>query len=103
MHGIMKNIRHLASRNNAKTWGEDSWKKVVVCIVADGRKKCNDKVYNYLAAMGVYQEGVAKREVKGKAVEAHIYEVNVQRRVRGVYFSLSSIPSIETLLFGNHI
>ncbi|KAG0072453.1 Chitin synthase, class 1, partial [Podila epicladia] len=78
MHGIMKNIRHLASRNNSKTWGEDSWKKVVVCVVADGRKKCNDKVYNYLAAMGVYQEGVAKREVKGKPVEAHIYEYTTQ-------------------------
>ncbi|KFH67905.1 chitin synthase [Podila verticillata NRRL 6337] len=78
MHGIMKNIRHLASRNNSKTWGEGSWGKVVVCIVADGRKKCNDKVYNYLAAMGVYQEGVAKREVKGKPVQAHIYEYTTQ-------------------------
>ncbi|KAF8951624.1 Chitin synthase, class 1 [Haplosporangium bisporale] len=74
----MKNIRHLASRNNSKTWGEGSWGKVVVCIVADGRKKCNDKVYNYLAAMGVYQEGVAKREVKGKPVQAHIYEYTTQ-------------------------
>ncbi|KAF9353673.1 Chitin synthase, class 1, partial [Mortierella sp. AD094] len=66
MHGIMKNIRHLCSRNNSKTWGEGTWKKAVVCIVADGRKKCDAQVYNYLAAMGVYQEGVAKREVNGK-------------------------------------
>lgn len=75
MHGIIKNIRHLVSRTNSKTWGEGTWEKVVVCIVADGRKKCNEKVYQYLAAMGVYQEGIAKREVNGKPVQAHIYEV----------------------------
>lgn len=75
MHAVIKNIRHLVSRTNSKTWGEGSWEKVVVCIVADGRKKCNEKVYNYLAAMGVYQEGIAKREVNDKPVQAHIYEV----------------------------
>ncbi|KAG0321254.1 Chitin synthase, class 1 [Dissophora globulifera] len=78
MHGIMKNIRHLCSRGNSRTWGETSWKKAVVCIVADGRKKCDPQVYNYLAAMGVYQEGVAKREVNGKEVQAHIYEYTTQ-------------------------
>ncbi|KAF9580265.1 Chitin synthase, class 1 [Lunasporangiospora selenospora] len=78
MHGIIKNIRHLVSRTNSKTWGERSWEKVVVCIVADGRKKCNEKVYDYLAAMGVYQEGIAKREVNGKPVAAHVYEYTTQ-------------------------
>ncbi|KAG0314047.1 Chitin synthase, class 1 [Dissophora globulifera] len=78
MHGIIKNIRHLVSRTNSKTWGEGSWEKVVVCIVADGRKKCNEMVYSYLSAMGVYQEGVAKREVNGKPVEAHVYEYTTQ-------------------------
>ncbi|KAG0296640.1 Chitin synthase, class 1 [Linnemannia gamsii] len=78
MHGIMKNIRHLCSRNSSKTWGEGSWEKVVVCIVSDGRKKCDPQVYNYLAAMGVYQEGVAKREVNGKEVQAHVYEYTTQ-------------------------
>ncbi|KAK3809224.1 MAG: chitin synthase 1 [Benniella sp.] len=78
MHGIIKNIRHLVSRTNSKTWGEGTWTKVVVCIVADGRKKCNEKVYNYLSAMGVYQEGIAKREVNGKPVQAHIFEYTTQ-------------------------
>ncbi|KAF9102390.1 Chitin synthase, class 1 [Mortierella sp. AM989] len=78
MHGIIKNIRHLVSRKNSRTWGERTWEKVVVCIVADGRKKCNEKVYNYLSAMGVYQEGVAKREVNGKPVEAHVFEYTTQ-------------------------
>ncbi|KAG0232757.1 Chitin synthase, class 1 [Actinomortierella wolfii] len=78
MHSIMKNIRHLASRSNSKTWGDSAWEKVVVCVIADGRQKCNEKVYNYLAAMGVYQEGIAKREVNGKPVEAHLFEYTTQ-------------------------
>ncbi|KAI8363168.1 chitin synthase 1 [Mortierella sp. GBAus27b] len=78
MHGVIKNIRHLVSRANSKTWGEGTWTKVVVCIVADGRKKCNEKVYNYLSAMGVYQEGIAKREVNGLPVQAHVFEYTTQ-------------------------
>jgi chitin synthase len=85
MHGIIRNIRHLVSRTNSKTWGEGAWEKVVVCIVADGRKKCNEKVYQYLAAMGVYQEGIAKREVNGKPVTAHIYEVIVALCAIGIF------------------
>ena len=40
--------------------GKDGWKKVVVCIVSDGRLKINSRTLSVLAAMGVYQEGVAK-------------------------------------------
>lgn len=76
MHGVMKNIRHLTTRDRSRTWGPDSWKKVVVCIVSDGRSKINPKTLNVLAAMGVYQDGVAKNIVNDKAVTAHIYEVS---------------------------
>ena len=55
MHGVMKNIRHLTTRDRSRTWGPDAWKKVVVCIVSDGRSKINPKTLNVLAAMGVYQ------------------------------------------------
>jgi chitin synthase len=53
----MKNIAHLCSRNKSRTWGPDGWKKVVVTIVADGRKKIHPRVLDCLAALGVYQEG----------------------------------------------
>lgn len=78
MHHVMQNIAHLCSRNNSKTWGKDSWKKVVVCIVSDGRHKINSRTLAVLAAMGVYQEGVAKNVVNGKQVTAHIYEYTAQ-------------------------
>ncbi|KAK0548347.1 Chitin synthase 4 [Tilletia horrida] len=81
MHGVMSNIAHLCTRERSKTWGKDGWKKVVVCIVSDGRKKVHARTLSVLAAMGVYQEGVAKNMVNGKNVEAHIYEYTTQLSV----------------------
>ncbi len=74
MHGVMSNIAHLCTRERSKTWGKEGWKKVVVCIVSDGRLKINSRTLSVLAAMGVYQEGVGKNVVNGKQVTAHIYE-----------------------------
>ncbi|CEP16602.1 hypothetical protein [Parasitella parasitica] len=60
MHGVMKNIAHLCSRSRSRVWDTEGWKKVVVCIVADGRKKCDPRVMDVLTTMGVYQKGIAK-------------------------------------------
>ncbi|SNX81787.1 Chitin synthase 4 [Melanopsichium pennsylvanicum] len=78
MHGVMTNIAHLCTRERSKTWGKEGWKKVVVCIVSDGRLKINSRTLACLAAMGVYQEGVGKNVVNGKPVTAHIYEYSAQ-------------------------
>ncbi|KAI8986294.1 glycosyltransferase family 2 protein [Trametes punicea] len=78
MHGVMKNIAHLCKRDRSKTWGKDGWKKVVVCIVSDGRQKINSRTLSVIAAMGAYQDGVAKNIVNGKPVVAHIYEYTTQ-------------------------
>lgn len=75
MNGVMKNVSHLCSRERSKTWGATGWKKVVVCIVSDGRSKIHPRTLSVLAAMGVYQDGLAKNIVEGKPVTAHIYEV----------------------------
>ena len=60
MHGVMKNIAHLCKRDRSKTWGKEGWKKVVVCIVSDGRSKINSRTLSVIATMGAYQDGVAK-------------------------------------------
>ncbi|KAJ8092782.1 Chitin synthase, class 8 [Marasmius tenuissimus] len=78
MHGVMKNIAHLCKRDRSKTWGKEGWKKVVVCIVSDGRQKINSRTLSVIAAMGAYQDGVAKNVVNGKQVTAHIYEYTTQ-------------------------
>ncbi len=105
MHGVMKNIAHLCKRDRSKTWGKDGWKKVVVCIVSDGRQKINSRTLSVIAAMGAYQDGVAKvrcgasfprttrlnlrqNAVNGKPVTAHIYEYTTQSMFRPISTSL---------------
>lgn len=75
MGGVFKNIAYLCSRTRSQTWGEDAWKKVVVCVVSDGRGKINPRTRSVLAGMGCYQEGIAKTKVNEEDVTAHIYEV----------------------------
>ncbi|KAI8633635.1 glycosyltransferase family 2 protein [Xylariaceae sp. FL1651] len=78
MIGVLKNIEYMCSRKESKTWGPDAWKKIVVCVVSDGRAKINPRTKALLAGMGVYQEGIAKQQVNGKDVTAHIYEYTTQ-------------------------
>lgn len=85
LKGVIDNIKHLESRKRSSTWGQDAWKKVVVCIVADGRSKINESAQALLAGLGVYQEGFARNAVNEKKVVSHIYE----------YSSMIGISSIE--------
>ncbi|KAI5989993.1 glycosyltransferase family 2 protein [Pisolithus albus] len=86
MHGVMENIAHLCKRDRSRTWGKEGWKKVVVCIVSDGRRKINSRTLGVIATMGAYQDGIAKNIVNGKPVTAHIYEYTTQ---------ISVSPSME--------
>ncbi|BEI89310.1 uncharacterized protein CcaverHIS019_0206720 [Cutaneotrichosporon cavernicola] len=74
LYGVMKNIAHMCGRKNSRVWGPNGWKKIVVCIVADGRKNVNPRVLDCLAALGVYQEGAMTNMVKEKPVTAHVFE-----------------------------
>ena len=78
MGGVFKNIEFMCSRTSSKTWGKEAWKKIVVCIVSDGRAKINPRTRAVLAGLGVYQDGIAKQQVSGKNVTAHIYEYTTQ-------------------------
>lgn len=78
MHAVMKNISHFCSRSKSRTWGEQGWQKIVVCIVSDGRQKVHPRTLDALAAMGVYQDGIAKNLVNNKEVQAHVYEYTTQ-------------------------
>ncbi|KID71750.1 class 2 chitin synthase, partial [Metarhizium hybridum] len=78
MHAVMKNISHFCSRSRSRTWGENGWQKIVVCIISDGREKIHPRTLDALAAMGVYQHGIAKNYVNNRAVQAHVYEYTTQ-------------------------
>lgn len=78
MSGVFKNIDFMCNRSSSKTWGKEAWKKIVVCVVSDGRAKINERTKAVLAGLGVYQDGIAKQQVNGKDVTAHIYEYTTQ-------------------------
>ncbi|KAI9760280.1 MAG: Chitin synthase, class 2 [Chaenotheca gracillima] len=78
MHAVMRNISHFCSRSKSRTWGKDGWQKIVVCIVSDGRRKVHPRTLDALAAMGVYQGGIAKNLVNQREVTAHVYEYTTQ-------------------------
>ena len=80
--GVFKNIEYMCNRPNSKTWGKDAWKKIVVCVVSDGRAKINPRTKAVLSGMGVYQEGIGKQQVNGKDVTSHIYEYTTQTHLQ---------------------
>jgi chitin synthase len=71
--GVFENIKNLTKRADP-VWGEDSWKKIVVCIVNDGRMELNKRTETLLAALGIFQDGYAKSKINNKAVRSHLYE-----------------------------
>ncbi|KAI8847541.1 chitin synthase-domain-containing protein [Chytridium lagenaria] len=81
MTAIMKNIAYLCTGRVAG-WNKDSWKEILVCIVTDGRAKCNPLTLNVLSLLGCYTDGLAKASVNGKNVTAHIFEYTNQIAVR---------------------
>jgi len=78
MSAVQKNVAHFCSRNRSKVWGPDGWKKIVVCVVADGRTKIHPRALAVLSTMGCYQDGIAKNQIGGKDVTAHIFEYTTQ-------------------------
>ncbi|CAG8476249.1 9404_t:CDS:2 [Acaulospora morrowiae] len=106
-HGVMKNISHLCSRKHSKVWDKGGWKKVVVCIVSDGRKFIKPCTLAYLAAIGVYQDGVEKGNyevmrsdgtVENRKVTAHIYEYTTQVSIdTNMEFEKENIVPIQVI------
>ncbi|EIN11658.1 glycosyltransferase family 2 protein [Punctularia strigosozonata HHB-11173 SS5] len=75
LYGVMQNISHLCTRKNSRTWGPESWKKVVVCIIADGRHKIHPRVLDCLTLLGVYQSGDhMKSAINRQDTQAHVFE-----------------------------
>ncbi|SCU93156.1 LAFA_0F14972g1_1 [Lachancea sp. 'fantastica'] len=84
LKGVMDNIRHFTKKKNSSTWGSDAWKKIVVCIVSDGRSKINERSLALMSALGCYQDGFAKGEINDKKVIAHVYEHTSKVNIRSV-------------------
>lgn len=84
LSGVFKNIKHLVMRTNTSTWGQNAWKKIVVCVIADGRNHIHERSKGLMARLGVYQDGLAKNLVADKPVHAHIYEYTTMAGIKSV-------------------
>ncbi|KAH7270997.1 chitin synthase [Fusarium solani] len=83
LHGIMQNIRDICHLKKSRFWNTDgpAWEKIVVCLVFDGIDKADKTVLDVLATIGVYQDGVLRKDVNGNTTVAHIFEVTSQLSV----------------------
>ena len=83
LHGVMQNIRDIVNLKHTEFWnrGGPAWQKIVVCLVFDGIDPCDKNVLDVLATVGVYQDGVMKKDVDGRETIAHIFEYTTQLSV----------------------
>ncbi|PWN18715.1 hypothetical protein BCV69DRAFT_284698 [Microstroma glucosiphilum] len=87
LHGVMMNIRDICKSKSSKFWrrsaeeGRPGWQRIVVSLIFDGIDPCDKEVLDLLATVGVYQDGVMKRQVDGKETIAHLFEYTTQLSV----------------------
>lgn len=81
LHGVMINIRDICRTKQSKYWrraaeeGLPGWQRIVVALIVDGLEPMDKSVLDIFATVGVYQDGVMKKQVDGKDTVAHIFEV----------------------------
>nr|XP_036585044.1 chitin synthase [Colletotrichum truncatum]KAF6794812.1 chitin synthase [Colletotrichum truncatum] len=104
LHGVMQNIRDIVNLKKSTFWnkGGPAWQKIVVCLVFDGIDKTDKNVLDVLATIGVYQDGVVKKDVDGKETVAHVFEYTTQlsvtpnqQLIRPVDDGPSTLPPVQ--------
>ncbi|KAL9080917.1 MAG: hypothetical protein Q9157_000417 [Trypethelium eluteriae] len=77
LHGVMQNVRDIVNLKKSEFWnkGGPAWQKIVVCLVFDGIDPCDKGTLDILATIGIYQDGIMKRDIDGKETTAHIVRV----------------------------
>ncbi|KAG9989461.1 chitin synthase, class, partial [Aureobasidium melanogenum] len=83
LHGVMQNIRDIVNLKKSEFWnkGGPAWQKIVVCLVFDGIDPCDKGTLDVLATIGIYQDGIMKKDIDGKETVAHIFEYTTQLSV----------------------
>lgn len=83
LHGVMQNIRDIVNLKRSEFWnkGGPAWQKIVVALVFDGIEPCDKGTLDVLATIGIYQDGIMKRDIDGKETVAHIFEYTTQLSV----------------------
>ena len=83
LHGVMQNVKEIVNLKKSEFWnkGGPAWQKIVVTMVFDGIDPCDKGVLDVLATIGIYQDGVMKKDIDGKETVAHIFEYTTQLSV----------------------
>ncbi|KAK5069400.1 Chitin synthase, class 3 [Lithohypha guttulata] len=83
LHGVMQNIRDIVNLKKTEFWnkGGPAWQKIVVCLLFDGIDACDKDTLDTLATVGVYQDGVMKKDIDGKDTVVHVFEYTTQLSV----------------------
>jgi chitin synthase len=73
LHGVMKNIRTICNQKTSSFWNKDTpaWKKIVVCLIFDGIDPCDPGTLDVLQTIGVFQDGIMKKDIDGKETVFH--------------------------------
>ena len=84
LHGVMQNVRDIVNLKKTEFWnkGGPAWQKIVVCLVFDGIDPCDKETLDVLATVGIYQDGVMKKDVDGKETTAHIVSIGPVMAIR---------------------
>lgn len=97
LHGVMLNIRDICKTKQSKYWrrsaeeGVPGWQRITVALIVDGLEPMDKTVLDILATVGVYQDGVMKKQVDGKDTVAHVFEVCLISIVPGLNFHLGAV------------
>ncbi|KIV99552.1 chitin synthase G [Verruconis gallopava] len=106
LHGVMQNIRDIVNLKKSEFWnkGGPAWQKIVVCLVFDGIDPCDKGTLDLLATVGVYQDGIMKKDIDGKETTAHIFEYTTQlsvtpnqQLIRPLDDSSSTLPPVQMM------
>jgi chitin synthase len=106
LHGVMQNIREIVNLKKSEFWnkGGPAWQKIVVCLVFDGIDPCDKGTLDLLATVGIYQDGVMKKDIDGKETVAHIFEYTTQlsvtpnqQLIRPLDDSASTLPPVQMM------
>lgn len=95
-HSIMQNVRQILDKKS-DFWNVAGpfYEKLVVCVVMDGLDPCDKDVLDILATIGLYQDGVMKKDVNGVETVAHIFEYTTQLSINDSQQLIRPMPTAE--------
>ena len=106
-HSVIKNVAHLCGRSRSKMWGSEGWKKIVVCVVSDGRNKVNKRTLQVLSLVcpqnsTCYATEYAQSFIRWDAIKKELLRTLLEGKM-SLLISLSAWFRLDFLVIGLHL